>query len=158
MITFSRRYFNDYLVWYCAIAVNMILLGYFFLLPRISYILNNPSYTEKEIRLSIGTRDNKNVNDWLYKVAYKVKEIAPENSTIVVLNTTAPIHQLVQVLSPRRVYFDSEFQRFSDKKNLNNLYFLSNTELKDNCRSGTQKTINVPGHKWYLCSHSAKIQ
>ena len=126
MKIFLIKCFRCYFLWYFSIAINLSILVYFFLFPRASFLLENPGYTHKDIRISKGTLDNKNVNATAFKLAYEIKDLTPEKSAITFsqyeLNLTSKT-AMIRILFPREVYFEHEYE-ILPKAELSDLMFV----------------------------------
>ena len=154
MNIFLIKCFRYYLLWYFAIAVNTIVLFYFFLLPRASFLLKNPGYSHKDVRMSTGTSDNKNVNAIAFKLAYEIKDLTPENSAITFSNKEINLTSkaaMIQILFPRGVYFKEKFQFISRAQFSNEIFYLFKKESNKYCNANNSKNIKILNDVWYLC-------
>ena len=158
MKTFLTNCIKSYFLWYFAIVINIFILFYFFLLPRASFLLEHPGYSYKDIRMSTGTSDNKNVNAKAFKLAYEIKDLIPENSTIIYdRGNQTSLNAMKQILFPREVHFKHEFQFISMDQLSNGIYFLTKKKSNKYCNANNSKSIKVLNDGWYLCHESIKF-
>ncbi len=154
MKAFLTNCIRGYFLWYFAIAINASILIYFFLLPRASFLLEHPGYSHKDIRMSKGTSDIKNVNALAFKLAYEIKDLTPENSAITFsdkeINLTSKT-AMIQILFPRGVYFKNEFRLISRAQFSNEIFYLTKKESNKYCNANNSKNIKILNDGWYLC-------
>ena len=158
MKTFLTNCIKSYFLWYFAIVINIFILFYFFLLPRASFFLEHPGYSYKDIRMSTSTSDNKNINAMAFKLAYEIKDLIPENSTIIYegLNLTSK-NAMIQVLFPREVHFEHEFQFISRDQFSKEIFFLTKKISNKYCNANNSEGIKILDDGWYLCHESIKF-
>ena len=154
MNAFLTNYIRGYFFWYIAIAINLSILVYFFLLPRALFLLNNPGYSHKDIRMSAGTSDNKNVNAIAFKLAYEIKSLTPENAAIIFsdreINLTSKT-AMIRILFPREVYFEHEYKILSKTKLSNLMFDLTKKKSSKYCHDNNRKIIKLIEGGWNLC-------
>ena len=115
------------------IVLNMIVMAFVFLIPRIQFIANHWGWESEAIMESSGAMDTPNQYSETYKVANQVRKIVTKDSTVFMpadnwgfeLNRSV----VIQRLYPRKVYFagDSEAEKiFSDVSKISNSYVVFN--------------------------------
>ena len=169
MKTFLVKCLKFHFVWYFAIVINIFILFYFFLLPRASFLLEHPGYSYKDIRMSTSTSDNKNINAMAFKLAYEIKDLIPENSTILYEGTNLSLNHvnkidvsntlnvMTQILFPREVRSERDFQFTSRDQFLNEIFFLTKKKSNKYCNANNSKSIKILNDGWYLCHESIKF-
>ena len=115
------------------IVLNMFVMAFVFLIPRIQFIANHWGWESEAIMESSGAMDTPNQYSETYKVANQVRKIVTKDSTVFMpadkwgfeLNRSV----VIQRLYPRKVCFsgDSEEEKvFSDDSKISNSYVVFN--------------------------------
>ena len=115
------------------IVLNMIVMAFVFLIPRIQFIANHWGWESEAIMESSGAMDTPNQYSETYKVANQVRKIVTKDSTVFMLadkwGFKLKRSVVIQRLYPRKVYFagDSEAKKvFSDVSKISNSYVVFN--------------------------------
>ena len=133
------------------IVLNMIVMAFVFLIPRIQFIANHWGWESEAIMESSGAMDTPNQYSETYKVANQVRKIVTKDSTVFMpadkwgfeLNRSV----LIQRLYPRKVYFseDSEADNvFFDSSKFSNSYVVFNERWgQDLCATQSVKYLKT---------------